>query len=347
MPFFQRRRSLIGLDLGARSIKAVEFTVERGEPVVTGYGQAELPSGSDPADALAELARECDFNTRRVATAVSGRSVIVRFLSMPEISESNLRQAIRFEADRYVPFELDEIEMDCVRLAAAGDKPGEIRVLLVAAKRDLVRSRLEMIRKVGFEPVAVDVDAFCVSNAFELAARSSGDASLGARVCALVDVGATKTTVSIVRGHEPRFTREVYLGGEDVTTALSKRLGIDEAEAESLKRDPQERLEEVQAAASNVVDELANEIQLSFDYFEDRQGGERVDAVFVGGGGALLPGFEETIERTFERPASRWSPVAGLAVDGDAVDVEHFTAHAPQLAVAVGLASRALKGNAR
>lgn len=347
MAFWSRKKSLLGVDIGTDSIKAVELTSNGGELVLTGYGQVEVPQGADPADALSDLLKACRFQSKRCSSAVSGRSVIVRFLSMAEVPEDSLKSAIRLEADKYIPFDLDEVVMDCARLENGGEGGADMRVLLVAAKRDVIDNRYHLLRKAGLEPRLIDVDPFAVGNAFELVARTSNDASLGSRVSALIDVGASKTTVTVVKGHEPRFTREVYLGGEDFTGAVAKRLGVETGEAEHLKRSPGDRGEEVVAALAHSVDELANEIMLSLDYYEDRQDGEKVEDVYLSGGASRTPLLEETLERVFERKTSSWSPVAGLAVDGGSVDANSLTENAAQLAVSVGLASRVMKEAAR
>ncbi|MFH0947343.1 MAG: type IV pilus assembly protein PilM [Planctomycetota bacterium] len=342
MAFISRRKRLLGIDIGTDSIKAVELSRHGDELILTGYGQVEVPQGTDPADALSDLLKACGFQSKRAATSISGRSVIVRFLPMVDVPDSNLKSAVRFEADKYIPFELDEVVTDCVRLDWAGDNPGEMKVLLVASKRDIVETRVNLLRRVGLEPALIDVDPFAVANAFELVARANNDPSLGSRVSALIDVGAAKSTVTVVKGHEPRFTREVYLGGEDFTSAVAKRLGIETGEAEHLKRCPGERTDEVVAALSQPVDELANEVQLSLDYYEDRQDGEKVEDIYLSGGGSRTPFMEESLERAFERKTTAWSPVAGLNVDGDSVDANLLSENAPQLAVAVGLAARVL-----
>ncbi len=345
--FISRRKTLLGVDIGTDSIKAVELTSQGDELVLTGYGQIEVPSGAEHADALSDLLKACNFHSRRASTSVSGRSVIVRFLSMVDVPESNLKSAIRFEADKYIPFELDEVVMDCVRLHGTSGEQGEMRVLLVAAKRDVVDTRVQLLRKVGLEPGLIDVDPFAVGNAFELVARANNDPTLGSRVSALIDIGSAKTTVTVVKNHEPRFTREVYLGGEDFTGAVAKRLGVDTGEAENLKRDPGEREEELRSALNHSIDELASEVMLSLDYYEDRQDGERVENVYLSGGGARTPFLEEALEKAFERETSAWSPVSGLSVDGGSVDVDLLSGNAPQLAVSVGLASRVAKEGSR
>lgn len=347
MAFLSRRKTLLGVDVGSDSIKAIELTNQGDELLCTGYGQVEIPNGADPADALSDLLKACGFQSRRCATSVSGRSVIVRFMPMVDVPEANLKSAVRFEADKYIPFELDEVVTDCSKLSSGSEKDGEMKVLLVAAKRDVIEARVRLLRKAGLEPALIDVDPFAVGNAFELVAMSNADTSLGARVSALIDIGSSKTTVTVVKAHEPRFTREVYLGGEDFSNAVGKRLGVENAEAEQLKRNPGDRADEVAQALAHSIDELANEILLSLDYYEDRQDGERVENVYLSGGGARTPQLEEALERTFERTTSSWSPVSGLAVDGDVVDADLLTENAPQLAVAVGLATRVRKEGSR
>jgi type IV pilus assembly protein PilM len=347
MAFLRRVKTLLGVDIGSDSIKAVELSRSGDELIVSGYGQVAVPHGADPADALNDLLKACSFQTKRATTSVSGRSVIVRFMSMVEVPQSNLRQALRFEAEKYIPFDLDEVVTDCTRLDSPGDKAGEMKVLLVAGKRDLLEQRVNLLRRCGLDVAAIDVDPFAVGNAFELVAKANNDASVAARVSALVDIGAAKTTVTVVKAHEPRFTREVYLGGHEFTEAIGKRLGVDNSEAEHLKRDPGDRIEEVSSALGHPIDELANEIMLSLEYYEDRQGGERVEEVFLSGGGARTPGLEESLERVFERRTTKWSPISGLAVDGGRLESQALTENSPQLAVAVGLAARVMKEGSR
>ena len=122
MGFMRKRKSLLGIDIGADSIKAIELTQSGDETILTGYGQVEVPHGADQADALSDLLKSCNFQSRRVASSVSGRSVIVRFIPLADVPDANLKQAIRFEADKYIPFELDEVVMDCARLESGGQR---------------------------------------------------------------------------------------------------------------------------------------------------------------------------------------------------------------------------------
>ncbi len=344
---FKKQKSLIGLDVGMHTAKAVELTQYGNELVVTAYAQNDIVSQSERADAIVEMLQSQVFRTRRVATAVSGKSVIVRYLTMVDMSSDDLRNAITFEADKYIPFDVDEVVLDAQRLDDGGLHfeglgENEMRVLLVAVKRGLIDDHVGLVQSIGLQPQVIDVDAFALGNAFELRDRLSPAMDADERVTALIDVGATKTNINVLRGRVLCFTREIYLGGDDFTQAVSKRLGCDTAQAEQLKREPGDNIETLNDAVFPSVDDLGNEIHLSFDYFEN-QFDHGVDDVFVSGGGVQLPLVAETFERVFEKRTRHWDPTEYLRVDEDTVDVAALRANAGQLAIAVGLASRVRK----
>ncbi len=337
------RKSIVGLDIGSSCIKAVEITKDRFDYVITGYGQIEVGADSARAEAIAELFQQVRLRTKRVITAVSGKSVIVRYITMVNMSEENLRKAIRFEADKYIPFDIDEVQLDCQKLddlqSGEPNAEGDMKVLLVAVKKSLVEEQAQMLTELGLQPVAVDVDSFALGTAFELGEGLGATIQEGNKVVALVDIGANKTCINILKGNVSAFTREVYLGGNDLTNVINRRLGVEPFEAELLKRDPQDRAAEVEDAVQPVVEDLANEINLSFDYFEN-QADTEVTEVYLSGGTAMMEGLDESFERIFEKRTRVWNPIEGLKVKSDKVDIDSLNRCAPQLAIAVGLAAR-------
>ena len=338
----RRIKSLIGLDIGSRAIKAVELTREGHGFVMTGYGQTEVLSEEQRPDAILEVLRDNSFHTKRVVTSVYGKSVIVRYLSMTRMPEEDLRNAIRYEADKYIPFDVEDVVMDSQplpddQLVDASDN--EMRVLLVAVKRALIDDHVSLLSGLGLQPTIIDVDSFAVGNAFELARGGAFYEEDADRAIALLDIGANKTNINIFYGGTSYFTREIYLAGDDFTHAVAKRLGMDLDSAEARKRDPGEHPEEVMEAVMPSFDDLANEILLSFDYFEN-QFDREVEEVYLSGGGAQMVGIEEALERTLNRPTHRWDPTEGIDVHEGTVDFEQVRKDSGQLAVAVGLASR-------
>ena len=337
----KQRKSIVGLDIGSSSIKAIELTQDKYDFIITAFAQVDVPGEQAVRDALSDLFKSGRFHTRRVAAAVSGKSVVFRFINMVKMSDEDLANAIRFEADKYIPFDVDEVQLDIQKLLEIGGAEGaqeEVKVLLVAAKKSLVEDQAQMLGDLGLQPVSIGVDSFALGNAYELNDMVSPGLQESEHTVALIDVGAVKSCINIMRNNVTYFAREVAMGGQDLTNAITRRFGLEQYEAEALKREPQEQLAEVQDAVSNVLDDLGNEINLSFDFFENQFDGE-VQEVRLSGGSVLLPFLEESLEKIFEKKTRVWNPIEGLKVKSDNVDVDALNRSAPQLAVAVGLAA--------
>lgn len=344
----------MGLDLGSQVVKAVEITLEGPEPVITGFARVEIPPGGDRGEALAEVFKRGKFRSKNVVTSVAGQSVVVRYVSMPRMNDNELKQAVRIEADRYVPFELDEVMLDCQPLLRAGgrnDEGGEdqMTVLLVACRMQLLEEQVQLVLGQGLTPGAIDVDVFALANAWELCGLPDADLEgfgdeenpqpredVG---LALVDIGASRTCINVLCKGETCFSREIGIGGHDMTQAVARRLGVEVFEAEAIKRADDDKRSEVGRAISPVLEDLTSEISLSLDYVENHEG-IRVEEILLSGGGAMAPGAVAYIEQATARVARTWNPLEGLRVAEERVDLEELEAWAPSLVVALGLASR-------
>lgn len=339
---FGSGKRILGVDLGSSEVKVVEM-METGDGLaITGFEATRINSPDETRFALKEILRHGNFKTKRSVTAVSGRSVIVRYVPLLQMSEEDLQKAIRREADKFIPFELDEVVLDCQILEQGNPREDterlEMRVLLVAVKRSLIEEHVAFLQETGLQPVIIDVDAFALGNAYELRNKNINN-DPGERVVALIDIGGNKTNINIMKGSVSYFTREVYLAGADFSEAISRRLGIDLEEAENLKQDPKERVNEIEECSMSTLDDLSNEIQLSFDYFENQYDLE-VEEVFVSGGSSRLPGLARSFQATFDREIHFWDPLENFDVRADNIDLKRLKKASPQLAVAVGLASR-------
>lgn len=213
-------------------------------------------------------------------------------------------------------------------------------VVLAACRRAEIGQRMMEVTSHGLQPVAVDIDVFALANAWELCGltEAGGDHSQD-RVIALVDIGASLTQINVLYGGETCFSREIGIGGTDMTQAIARRLGIEPFEAEAIKREPGDREQEVIRTIHPVLEDLVSEISLSLDYVENREG-VGVEEVLLSGGGILAPGTVAFIEQATGRAARTWNPLDGLRIAADRVDVEELEASAQSLAVAIGLASR-------
>ena len=343
MPFFRRgEKRLIGLDLGSSAVKAVEYTDYGDRLVVTGFSMKPVESKDLIGQALKDCIAEGNFHCKDVAVSISGRGVVVRFVNMTKMEEDELESAVRYEADKYIPFELSDVMLGCQRLENVQDptmSEKEMKVLIVAAKKDLVEEVIDTVKRAGLTPTIIDVDLFALSNSYETKQRLGPKMETGGKVDVLVDIGANKTLVAIVKNLTLRFAREFYIAGNDFTDALAKRLGLDLHEAEVLKQNPAGREMEVEEAVQQVLEDFASEVRLSFDYYES-QYEEEVDEIFLSGGGARLYGISQWLEQAFGKRVSLWDPFELMEVDETAVNPESFSRNAPRLAVAAGLASR-------
>lgn len=346
---FRKAKSLVGLDLGSSVVKAVEISLDGPEPVVTGFARVEIAPGGSVEEAVAACLKEGRFRTKRVVTSVAGQSVVVRYVPMPRMSDHELRQAIRFESDKYIPFDLDEVSLDCQPLehrmpgavVEGADSPeNQMTVLLAACKSTAIEERLAPVVARGLTPVAVDIDLFALANAWELCGVPLDEADTGEEpAVALVDVGAVRTSINVLCDGESCFGREINIGGNDMTQAIARRLSVEPFEAEAIKRASDTHEPEVNSAIAPVLEDLVSEVSLSLDYVEHHTG-VRVDEILLSGGGILAPGAAGYVEQATARRARTWNPLEGLRVDAGRVDVEELEAWAPTLVVAVGLASR-------
>ena len=341
----RKPKSIVGLDLGSSVVKAVEISLEGPEPVVTGFARVEIPPDGNHQEAIDTVLREGRFRSKRVVTSVAGQSVVVRYVPMMKMSNAELKQAIRFETDKYLPFELDEVVMDCQALetpaTSSTDADGEdqMTVLLAACKTEAIEEQAQMVQASGLQHCAIDVDLFALANAWELCGVFPSEEGEEKRGIALVDVGSMRTSINVLYGGETCFGREINIGGSDMTQAVSRRLSVETFEAEAIKRASESQEAEVNSAIAPVLEDLVSEISLSLDYVE-HHAGIAVDEILLSGGGVLAPGVAGYIEQATARRARTWNPLEGLRIDAGRVDVEELEAWAPTLVVAVGLASR-------
>jgi type IV pilus assembly protein PilM len=328
----RRARSLLGLDIGSSSVKAVELTRRGDRLALTAVGRAPIGSNDQVEQSVAQALETSGIKTPRTVTAVSGRSVIVRYVPMAQMADAEMKQAIEYEADKYIPFDVSEVVLDCTRLPEQ-TQGEQMKVLLVAVKRTLIEEHIAILRNVSLTPTVIDVDVFALGNAFELRCGRLGIDDTTVR--ALVDVGSSKTCINIMRGMTSYFTREIYIAGNDLTDAVARRFGESPEDVEHMKRDPAGAQEAMQDAMLSVLEDIGAEIRLSFDYYENQFDAE-VKEVYLSGGSVKFPGMDKVLGQIFNIDTSLWDPTEGLemqtasAVDGGTQD----------LAVAIGLASR-------
>ncbi|MFC1671750.1 type IV pilus assembly protein PilM [Planctomycetota bacterium] len=339
-----KKQKLIGLDIGTNEVRVVEVSTTPDDVVITGFGYAAVEDPTKKKDAISAALARGGIKTKRAVTAVSGRMVPVRYVTMPRMPEDKLREAIMVEANKYIPFDVDEAVIDCEMLAeepvAEGEpQPSEVAVRLAAVKRDIIEEHVADLGGAGVYPIIVDHDCFALGNAFEFRELYKAESEREKRVIALVDVGGEKTSINVMQGLDSFFTREVPGGGVSLTDAVARRLSISNDDAEELKKNPGENAEEVMEAVLGPLDDLMSEISLSFDYFEN-QHEKMVEEVLISGGTSQLSGIMEVFQQHFGKPTNFWDPLEGLQLELPAHQLGQLKSHARTVPVALGLAAR-------
>ena len=345
-------RSVVGLDVGSSAIKAVELTMKgrSGGFELSHLGVANVPAEAIVqgaflnASAITEAIREAIDNgkikTKNVAAAVSGHSVIVKKVNLPAMSREELDEQIRWEAEQYIPFDVNEVNLD-FQILGGGNDEGQMEVLLVAAKKDLIDDYVQVIHEAGLVPVAIDVAAFAVENAFE----ANYDASPGQTV-ALVNIGAQVVNINIVSNGVPSFTRDITTAGNQYTEEIQKALSISFSEAERIKlggrrTDSQDVVpQEVEQAVQSVTETVIGEISRSLDFYGATSADNRIEKVYLAGGASKVSGFAKAFHERTGLAVAALNPLSRM-IPSNRFEADYLDDLAPALSVGVGLALRA------
>src|SRR5262245_20261982 len=346
--FLNRSQSLVGLDIGSSTIKAAELrSLRNGGHELVNLGIEELPPDSvvhgvitsKPAvsDAIDHLFIQQSIKNRRVATSVSGHSVIVKRISLPAQNDQDLAESIRWEAERHIPFDIADVSLD-YQILVESTSGANLDLLLVAVKKEKITDQTSVIALAGKSPVVVDVDAFALQNAYEINYDPAPSALM-----ALLDIGASTMTINIVSGTDLLFTRDVGVGGHQYTEFIRKEFSLTFGQAQALKHgQPQDGIEPwlTRRVIESVTEIICLEIQKTFDFFRTTTTAGRIDRMLVSGGAAHTPGLIETLRRKFEIPVEKFESFRRIAHDSKRFSPSWLAEHAPELAVAIGLALR-------
>ena len=347
---FRKTRNLVGLDIGSSAVKAVELRPAGKGYRVAAFAVEPVPPDSIVDGAIIDAGAVADairrifegnkaFKTKDVCASLSGNAVIVKKITLPVMTPSELDDSISWEAEQYIPFDIQDVNLDYQILdsGTGPDARGSMDVLLVAAKKEKIGDYTGVIAQAGRTPVVVDVDAFALQNAYE------ANYGLDAReVVVLMNAGASAININILQGDQSVFTRDVSLGGNAYTEAVQRELGLPFESAEQLKKGiPVDgaTYEEAQPVLHAVTDNVLLEIQKTFDFFKASASSEQIDRIMLSGGASRVDGFREMLQERFGIPVEDFDPFRTIGWDakklaGDPADV------AATAAVAVGLALR-------
>jgi type IV pilus assembly protein PilM len=342
MQLFSRKKTSVGLDIGSGLIKVAVIDHGNAAPQLVNVSITRLPSDAivegevmDPgivADAIREALDSAGAKSKHVVTAVGGRDVIIKKIQTERVKEKQARELIRWEAEQHVP-DVESVELDFQILD--GDKSSEsMSVLLVAAKRDLIDSKMRILAEAGVTPTLVDVDAFALHNAFEV---NYPDAMVG--LVALVNVGHEVTNVNIMDNGVPLVTRDLPLGTRRFSEDLQRQHGTSAKDAEALIRgfDRSNNLDQV---LQGRVEEIAVGIERGAAFLSTTKTVAQVRAVYLCGGGSRVPGLAELLGGRIRVPVQHANPLARLSIRDGALENFSTDEVAPLLMLPIGLALR-------
>ncbi len=344
--FLSKKREIVGIDIGSSSIKLVQLKEQKGAFVLQNVGILQLPpeaivdntlmDSPSIVETINKLIKSLSIQVKDAACSVSGNSVIIRKISLPAMPYEELEEQIHWEAEQYIPFDINDVNVDFQILAADQNDPSKMEVLLVASKKDIINDYMAVFNETGLRLAIVDVDSFALQNAFELNYDADPE-----NVSALINIGASITNLNIIKNGVSLFTRDVQMGGNLYTEEIQKQFGVSAEEAEKFKitgdSPDQARLQETIA---RVNETLAMEMRRSLDFYNTTAGEGKINDLYISGGGAKIPRLLEAINQRLGLPVEILDPFRKIRFNDKEFDAEYLAEIGPLVTVAVGLATR-------
>ncbi len=346
MILFSKKKEVIGIDIGSTSIKLVQLKDLKGAYQLVNVGISSLPPEAivdntlmDSASIVAtikNLVSSLGIKVKDIACSISGNSVIIRKIILPQMPPEELEDQITWEAEQYIPFDINDVNMDFQILSPDNIDPSKMNVLLVASKKDIINDYVAVFNECGLVLSVVDVDSFAIQNAFELNHEVGTE-----EVIALINIGASVMNINVIKCGLTLFTRDVQVGGNLYSEEIQKQLGLSSVEAESMK------ILSTEAQNSPLVDVLVKvnetvtqEIRRSLDFYNSTANDDRITKVYLSGGSSKTFKLSDSISEKTGLPVEFINPFAKIKISEKDFDPEYLQEIGPLMAVTVGLATR-------
>lgn len=344
---FKRKDHLVGLDIGSRTIKASEIIETKKGRSLEKFGMIDIESGliedgsiKDPevvAGSIRQLYQTHHIREHNVAISIGGYSVIVKKINVQTMSEDQLHDTIHFEAEQYIPFDISDVNLDFQILGENEQNPNQMSVLLVAAKKEMVNDYVNLAQLAGLNPCIIDVDAFALQNIFEINYDTKDEN------VALIDIGASKTSLNILKGTASVFMRDVSLGCGQINRKIASIADCTIEEAEKLKLgDQSDKIsqEDLSDIVSSVVADWCTEIRRALDFFYSTYPDEQIKKIMLSGGGGSIKEFRQLLAVETSAEVQSINPFEKINVDENRLDPAYIERVAPQASICMGLATR-------
>jgi type IV pilus assembly protein PilM len=348
--FGAKRNRIVGLDIGSKTIKAAEIVESKKGFTLSKFGMSDIAPGliedgavKDPeavADTLKTLFKTYGIRNGNVALSIGGYSVIVKKISVPTATEDQLQDTIHFEAEQYIPFDINDVNLDFQILGENENNPNQMNVLLVAAKKEMVNDYVSLVELAGLEPKIIDVDAFALQNVFELNYESTSGENV-----ALIDIGASKTSLNILKGKNSVFMRDVSLGCGQINQKIASLIDCSMEQAESIKfggGSDNISPEDLSDIISSVVADWCTEIRRALDFFYSTYPDDKIKKIVLSGGGGNIQELRQLLAVETSAEVSTINPFQRFNIDSNKFDTDYLKRIAPQASICMGLATRKL-----
>ena len=347
---FKKRENLLGLDIGSHSVKMVQLDARNMPPKLMNLGLIPLPreafaegrmiKSEVVAKSIQQLTAHLKIKERFVAASISGYEVMIKKIELPMMTEAELNNRMQAELGQYIPFNIEEVHVDYQVLDVVKDRPTQMEVMLVAAKKESINDHVNLLKLAGFQPLVVDVDFFALSNGYEAVCGLSDEN------IAIMDIGANKTLVDIVQRGVPVFTRGISIGGSQITESIREALRISEEEAERIKLGEASQklsMAELEEIFVSVIRDWVRELRRAFDFFYSNFPDSKIDKIFLSGGSCRIPGLDKLIQESLAAEVAIFNPLARLERDPKLFDPAYLDYVGPQMVISLGLALRKAK----
>jgi type IV pilus assembly protein PilM len=342
----RKKRGIVGLDIGSSAVKLVELKAGKGgrfSLVHAGHAQLSpeaivegtVMDSSLVVEVAQRLIQEHGVKNPNFGISLSGLSVAIRKIQVPAMSDAELAESIHWEAEQYLPFDVNEVNLDYMVLGGDADTT---EVLLVAAKKDRIADYTGIVTQLGKVPALIDVDVFALQNAYELSYGGSGE-----RVVALVNIGAHIMNVNILAHGQSVFWRDIVFGGNAYTEAIQRELNLTREQAEAIKTGEQvgEHAPQTVLGILNAVSEdLAAELQKTFEFFYTTSSHDRVEEIVLAGGCCHVLNLEAVLKERLGSRVEIMNPFREIDYSESQFPPEWLNRHAASMSVAVGMALR-------
>ncbi|MFW5442892.1 MAG: pilus assembly protein PilM [Methylococcaceae bacterium] len=350
MGWFNRGQSaVLGIDISTAAIKLLEVSKSGARYKVESYAVAPLPQDAVVdknitnidviASAIKAAMKQSGTKNKQACVAVAGSSVMTKVISMPaSLAEDEMEEQIMVEADQYVPYSLDEVNLDFEVQGISENNPEMVDVLLAASRRENVEDRVEALERAGLKVKIVDVEAFAMENAFALLADQLPDA-VENQTIAIADIGATMATLNVLHDSRTVYTREQGFGGKQLTEEIQRRYGLSYEEAGLAKRHGGLPDNYVADVLDPFKKAMVQQIARSLQFFVSSSANRGIDSIVLAGGCSSIPGLEKLVEQSLGIPAYVANPFINMALS-NRVKPQSLSNDAPAMMIACGLAMR-------